>query len=385
MTGFDESGFLDLLYGAAVSPRLWEPVLERLADLVGGACTSISRFDLTTGLGPVITARSDPAALATYNRHFAAVNPLNNVADPAAYRRNWRARILTDEDWIAKEDFVKTEYYNDFFRPQDRHSVMMVRLGLDGNAPSVINIIRPPRREQYGATEIGAVSRLHEHLIRAFELGRKLEADRTMSESAATLFEQSPHGVFLLDNQSRLLRVGAVGEAMLASGGPLTAVSGRLTARATGPARRLAALLAAAGGVDGARRGGSMVLPAPGRVQGLAVTVAPVSVGETCLFDSLPRVLVCVTDPQAGVRLPEETLRDLFGLTRSEARLALALFAGDSLSEAATRLGVRLNTARVHLARVFDKTGVNRQGALVALLTRCAGPALGGGDGKPPN
>ncbi len=94
--------------------------------------------------------------------------------------------------------------------------------------------------------------------------------------------------------------------------------------------------------------------------------------------DHWPRVLVCVTDPKTDVRLPEDTLRDLFGLTRSEARLALALFGGDSLSQAAQRQGIRLNTAKVHLASVFDKTGVNRQGALIALLTRYAGPGLNG-------
>ncbi len=75
------------------------------------------------------------------------------------------------------------------------------------------------------------------------------------------------------------------------------------------------------------------------------------------------------------MRLPEDTLRDLFGLTRSEARLPVALFGGDSLSEAAQGQGIRLNTAKVHLASVFGRTGVNRQGALIALMTRCAGPA----------
>jgi DNA-binding CsgD family transcriptional regulator len=166
---------------------------------------------------------------------------------------------------------------------------------------------------------------------------------------------------------------------MLAGGGVLTVQGGRLTARGPAAARRLEGLLAAAATADPARRSaGSMALAAPGRTEGLSVTVAPARVEESGLFDGGPRVMVCVTDPEADVRPPEETLRELFGLTRSEAKLALALSGGDSLSEAAQRHGVSLNTARVHLSRVFDKTGVNRQGALVALLTRCAGPGLYG-------
>ncbi len=130
------------------------PVLERLSDLAGGGATSLSRFDLTTGLGPIITARSDPTGIDVYNRRFAAANPLHNVADPGAYRRNWSARNLTDEDWLAKEDFIRTEYYNDFFRPRNGHSVMFIRLALDKNRPSVINIVRPPSREQFGTAEV---------------------------------------------------------------------------------------------------------------------------------------------------------------------------------------------------------------------------------------
>jgi hypothetical protein len=63
LAGFDESGFLDLLYGAAITPALWTPVLERLSDLVGGGASALSRFDLTSGTGPIITARSDPAPI----------------------------------------------------------------------------------------------------------------------------------------------------------------------------------------------------------------------------------------------------------------------------------------------------------------------------------
>ena len=386
MAQFDESGFLDLLYGAAIAPALWSPVLERLADLVGGTTATLSRFDLTTGVGPVITARSDPTVFDRYNQYFAALNPLNNVRDPGAYRRAWRTRVLTDEDWIAKDDFVRTEYYNDFLRPLKCHSVMMIRLSLQANRPSVINIARPPARDQFGTGELEVVSRLHAHLIRAFELGRHLDAERAVSESAAALFEQSANGVFLLDAGGMLLRASLVGEAMLARGGALTVRGGRLTAREAAAARRLEGLVGAAAALDPAKRSaGSMVLPARERLEGLAVTVAPVGVEHSPIFDDGPRVLVCVTDPRAGVRLPQETLRDLFGLTRAEATLALALFDGDSLAEAARRQGVSLNTARVHLARVFEKTGVNRQGALIALLTRCAGPGAGGRDVQPAN
>jgi DNA-binding CsgD family transcriptional regulator len=79
-----------------------------------------------------------------------------------------------------------------------------------------------------------------------------------------------------------------------------------------------------------------------------------------------------VTDLEADVRLPEDALRDVLGLTRAESRLAQALFAGANLQEAANRFDVSLNTVRVQLANVFDKTQTNRQSELIALLSRLA-------------
>jgi len=57
-----------------------------------------------------------------------------------------------------------------------------------------------------------------------------------------------------------------------------------------------------------------------------------------------------------------------FGLTRAESRLLATLFEGCSVPQAADRLGVARSTARTHLQRVFDKTGVRRQGDLLRLV-----------------
>ena len=60
--------------------------------------------------------------------------------------------------------------------------------------------------------------------------------------------------------------------------------------------------------------------------------------------------------------------RVVFGLSDAQSRLCEAIASGHSLTAAAEQLGVTLNTARTHLSRVYDKTGVNSQTALVRVL-----------------
>lgn len=56
------------------------------------------------------------------------------------------------------------------------------------------------------------------------------------------------------------------------------------------------------------------------------------------------------------------------GLTPAENRLLRCLIEGLALSEAALRLGVARTTARTHLQRIFDKTGVRRQTDLQRMI-----------------
>ncbi len=64
-----------------------------------------------------------------------------------------------------------------------------------------------------------------------------------------------------------------------------------------------------------------------------------------------------------------ERIRVAFGLTPSEATLALYLADGGNIGEYAEARGISRNTARNQLQVVFEKTGARRQAELVKMLT----------------
>ncbi len=82
------------------------------------------------------------------------------------------------------------------------------------------------------------------------------------------------------------------------------------------------------------------------------------------------RILLLLTPLQATGFESVDRARNVFGLTRAEARLAGCLAAGDDLASAAARLGVSQGTLRGALKAIFRKTGAKRQAELVGLLTR---------------
>lgn len=68
-------------------------------------------------------------------------------------------------------------------------------------------------------------------------------------------------------------------------------------------------------------------------------------------------------------------MRESFGLTAAEVRLAVKLRDGRTLKEAADELEVSVNTVRNQLRAIFDKMGLNRQSDLIRALTELSAVA----------
>jgi len=124
---------------------------------------------------------------------------------------------------------------------------------------------------------------------------------------------------------------------------------GRGVSRATGPARRASTLRVTR------RSGGSA----------LRVTLMPLADRAVAA--------VFVTDPTTMEKPDPARLMALYGLTRSEAKVAARMASGARLQDVARALGITTETVRGHLKRVFGKTGSHRQAELVHLLL--TGPA----------
>jgi DNA-binding CsgD family transcriptional regulator len=63
-------------------------------------------------------------------------------------------------------------------------------------------------------------------------------------------------------------------------------------------------------------------------------------------------------------------LRDIFGLTLAESRVAICLHMGLTVHDAAAQAGVRVSTVRDQLSSIFSKTGTSRQSELISIFSR---------------
>jgi DNA-binding CsgD family transcriptional regulator len=90
-------------------------------------------------------------------------------------------------------------------------------------------------------------------------------------------------------------------------------------------------------------------------------------------IDQSPGWVLFLFDPTAANDLCPAIIADDLRITYREAQIAAVLAAGESLTVAARRMGIKLHTARSHLRSMFLKVGVRSQGKLMRRIL--TGPA----------
>ena len=101
----------------------------------------------------------------------------------------------------------------------------------------------------------------------------------------------------------------------------------------------------------------------------------PVFLGETDA-GGLALAHILVRDQMTYLQMDGDALieqrlqlaKTIYRLSDGQLAVARHVVKGDGLKAAATALGISVNTARTHLTRLYEKTGVNAQTALVRLL-----------------
>ena len=366
------SDTVEEIYEAAVAPERWGPVVGRVTRLLDGSAGNLTFQDQQTGQGRVVCFGTDASQFEPYFGYFATRNPLLKITDwPLALR------VVTDEDKLPKSELMRTEYYNEFLRPLDTHSVITIRLAIQGNSTTVLNVVRPARRGAFDGADRDIARHLHPHLIRAFRVASRVSNMDAARGAYEDFLDGSATAVFVVDRNGRLRHANRAASAMIEAGRGLTIRAGVLRSRDPSQTRKLHALIGAAGDPNReTRSGGAMALACPDRAGALSITVTPARTNRHALFAEEPRVFICAIDRSASFAVPDDRLQALFGLSRAEIRIARQLLDGRDARETARALGLSYNTVRAHLARMLAKTGTNRQVELVQLLTRAAGTTM---------
>jgi len=356
---------LEQIHDAALGTLPWETALSSVTKLFR-VNSAVIAVELKHGGGWGVSTGVDARIHADYFEHYAGIHPLAARASAAPV-----GSVLTDRMLMPKAEFQHTEFYADWARRSQFDEMLNVRLASSERGVVGMGLTRSSRAGEFEAADFALVRRLAPHLRRAIATYQQLEGVLSSRQGMAEALDYMRRGVFGLDLTGRIVFANQAARLLLAAGDVLRADGGLLAANRPDRTTVLQRMVrsAALGGV-------TRVLALPRPNGGLPLMLETVPMGSSVAPLGLrppPAVLLLIDDPENDGAPTAAALREHYGLTTTEAAMAIHAARGAGLGAVAQVLGIAPSTARSHLKRVFDKTGTHRQAELAWLLARLSG------------
>lgn len=211
------------------------------------------------------------------------------------------------------------------------------------------------------------------HVPQAFDLARRLEGAGNVRHALERALDWLADGVALISAGGKVTYVNEAFRAIAARNDGIGLVKGAIAFAAAQGRERLEVAIAS---VNRLRAGDTLAasvsdfpVARPSGAQPYLVSVRPLlDHGRGDRIEKESIAIVFIRDPLGRAITATQMMRELFGLTDSEASLAQALQAGMSLADYARSRAVSLNTVYTHLRRIREKTGCNRMTELIRKL-----------------
>ena len=360
------SELLATLYSAPLEPQKWQSFLDRLCCLTNTASSYM--LGVHPEYGNVTLAGGgldfNPETMRLYNEHYGASDP---YAAPALAKP--RVGIVQAEELVSRANLHRSELYNEVLHPY--HLEYMILLSC-GNLKEfgVFPLWRSPEQGPWDTASIHLIKTLLPHLQTALRLRTKVIACNASELFSETALDTMSIAAFLVNSKGHIRHMNHLAASHLETAQCLRLHKGKLVSNEPPAPPTLEQLIAQA-----TSSSGHSLVNAPGgslKLSHFNVTVVPAP-ERNGISGSESYALVFVTDPRTPAKSRALVMRQLYGLTPSEARVADHLLDGFEVRDAAAQLDITLETCRFHIKRVLAKTGTRRQSELIRLMLSLPG------------
>ncbi len=355
------------IYGAVGDAKVWSIFLDEFASVIDCHAAVLIATNLRTGDGKVLaSAGIDPEFLASYGEYYGDRDPWL-----PSFVKLPKGKFLPTEARVPSSELVRTEFYNDWLRPQGFYHSFGGVLLREGDEVVLMGLPRRAAQAGYSNGDLNCLRVLAPHIERALQLETRLSQNGLEHRASLAALDHSAHGFVLVDDRMRVLTMNDAAHAIVASDDGLTVRDCSLRAFRVPEDAALQKLVADA--IQTTRKmafasGGVTAITRPSGLRPFTLLVTPLPRNGEGIFAERAAAAIFVKDPEKKFEPQVETLQRLYGLTPAEARLAQILATGLSLAEAAERLRITRETARSRLKRIYSKTDTHRQAELVRLL-----------------
>ena len=358
---------LETLYTAPTNPVHWVLFLEQFSNFTGIAKAALLAHNFPENQHRILAIRGErlQETVSLYEKHYFQYDEWT-LRFP---RHGLGERIIQGDEIWHRDDLHKSVFFNEFLSYVGVSQMSCIASTDMTGVFDAFSVYSGPADREIDGEILGALKILAPHLRTALHTRRMLARLESRIADLENALDSVATGVVLLDAKGKVLLVNKAAQAILDERNGLFLDREALCAPSPTDSAKLSELMRAA--ISNSRRGDyrpsqAICISRNGK-KALQLTMGPLR-REGAPGKRTAVAIAFIQDPDRKSATPVEIFQSLFGLTFAEARLALALLNGDSLSDAAELHRVSLATVRSQLKSIFHKTETRRQGELVRLL-----------------
>jgi DNA-binding CsgD family transcriptional regulator len=360
-------------YDATLAPAKWQMLIEKFIATLGANSGILRAANYNSGaVGLFSTVGYEPKLKQAYRDHFVHLDMFAPTLKQSAI-----GEMIHGDTAVPWSQQLKSEFYNDYMRPQGVRYVLGATLARDSQHHLLFGLQRSKQQGDFTQEHLKLIRLVAPHIAKTVQIHRQLHAVTTQKCWALSALNRLKIGVILLDAQGRPEFVNSAANQFMNDCGCIIADDGLLLTNVTETLQLHHLISDAATCAIGRRhRFASSNL----MMNNLTVTTPEQSIRIQAI--PLPRLLsdqawnfgasdscvaLFITTANSSF-INAHQLVELYGLTPAETKLAILIAEGIDLETAAKRLCVSIQTIRTQLKSIFAKTNVSRQAELVALL-----------------
>jgi DNA-binding CsgD family transcriptional regulator len=363
LSGEDAAALIEPLIAGMVEDPPWSVFLHRLKDRAAADYASLVFRPLPFGTPEARVIHlyagepSPPPVSRRYREELYR-------SDPMPYHDMAEGRVYALDELLKFDDPAHREYLAQLLAPSGMNHMRMIRVVEPGGVSGWITITR--RTSEFAHHVDALLADLAPYLRAAMRGHVALERERMGASVAIEAIRRMNFGWVTLDGVGCILDADYNGAEMLAGSATLArGKDGRLTARDPELRKEIAEAV------------GALLSNPQARPRAIVLSREPwldlllvASAQRTGTMQAAPAVIAYVHADNWSSADRCDQLGQLFDLAPSEARLALALSRGMSISEAAGELRLTVESARTYSKRIYAKTGARGQADLVRFIHR---------------
>lgn len=351
------------LYEGILDQQSQNKALHHLAQLLGSEHVALTTWNKRTNLTHIIQSSGLPeACTSAFQEHFYLLDPSRILV-----KKITPGQWYIDHLHFGKKAINCSEFYQDFMKPFGFGSLSVSPIASNEESDSFIAIQYKSISQSQKTGQLKQLSGLLSHLRRALNIQSHFESIKTQNAFFQASLEQTRRPILIASGDGRISYVSRLADTFLSHRTEIKMVANRIISCDTFN-RKLIYAIRLACGLHGPKIASGLRIGVDSNTV-LHLLITPLPIDHQCSYQiQQDMALIVIQDLSFPTLSKKILLKQMYGMTLTEARVAIDLIKGMTPKEIAYEAGVAISTVRSQMKAIFSKTGASKQADLLRML-----------------